>query len=399
MPPPPPPPTIAVEKGPGKRGLAPHAVISASIAQSATAVVCERAPVQPPRRNVRTTLASTTAGRSRGCPIPEKWRKDAACGGRSRSQITKFGLGLFSLRLHRGRYAQPNCVDPFCYRLCLSRHIRRGGASANLPLTCSTANAIGEPQDNCSGDWAYESPTPNSSSCSRGLRQLPWIRASNLTSSDTVNVCTLPVEPETYSTAEMRRACGATLSCPRVSYFPIRRRRPASGAGGSSPGSIAVVAATGGRYADPLAAAANAEQGDAWCRREGADPARFPCVISIAPGVYELASTLIVPAHVAVIGYGPGTTVLTASTGVAVTVQLGFAQSDPILGSALRDLPSKTSLAPAELRWRWASSVLGALTSTTFAQPRRAGARISASATEGTGRRVFQPTRSRGDGR
>ena len=104
------------------------------------------------------------------------------------------------------------------------------------------------------------------------------------------------------------------------------------------PGSIAVVAASGGRYADPLAAVANAEQGDAWCRREGDDPARYPCVISIAPGVYELASTLIVPAHMSVIGYGPNMTVLTARPGVAVAVQLGFAGLDPTFDVALRDL-------------------------------------------------------------
>ena len=164
-----------------------------------------------------------------------------------------------------------------------------------------------------------------------------WSRASSLTNSDTVNVCTLPVEPGTYSNCRDAAGVRRYAFVPKSQVFPSSP--PTSGgAGSNSPGSIAVVAATGGRYADPLAAAANAEQGDAWCRREGDDPARYPCVISIAPGIYELASTLIVPAHVSVIGYGPNMTVLTARPGVAVTVQLGFAGLDPTFDVALRDL-------------------------------------------------------------
>ena len=38
--------------------------------------------------------------------------------------------------------------------------LRRDGAApvANLPLTCSSASAIGQPQNNCSGVWAYQTP-------------------------------------------------------------------------------------------------------------------------------------------------------------------------------------------------------------------------------------------------
>ena len=209
---------------------------------------------------------------------------------------------------------------------------------ANLPLTCSDASAIGQPQNNCNGDWAYRLPSTDQLIVVKGPSSAPvWSRASTLTNSDTVNVCTLPVEPGTYS------SCRDAAGVRRLAFVPKSQVFPSSpptsgGAGGSSPGSIAVVAATGGRYADPLAAAANAEQGDAWCRREGDDPARYPCVISIAPGIYELASTLIVPAHVSVIGYGRNMTVLTARPGVAATVQLGFAGLDPTFDVALRDL-------------------------------------------------------------
>jgi hypothetical protein len=125
---------------------------------------------------------------------------------------------------------------------------------------------------------------------------------------------------------------------PKSHGFPDSWTPPRGGPGGISPASIAVVAASGGRYKDPMAAVANVEQGDAWCRRAKDDPARFPCVINIAPGVYELASTLIVPAHVSVIGHGPDMTVLTAGPGVVVTVQLGFAELDPTFDVALRDL-------------------------------------------------------------
>ena len=172
----------------------------------------------------------------------------------------------------------------------------------------------------------------------------------------------------------MRQACGALLSCPRVRCSPARRRRPAAVLVVRR--SIAVVSASGGQYTDPSAAVANVSQGDAWCRSAGDDPARFPCVISIAPGVYELASTLIVPAHVAVIGYGPATTVLTAGAGVAVTVQLGIAGLDPVFSSiALRDLTVENRFGAGGFSVALGIVKLGSLTSTTFAQPRRAGAR------------------------
>ena len=68
---------------------------------------------------------------------------------------------------------------------------------ANLPLTCSDASAIGQPQNNCGGDWAYQSATSEQLIVltSNGT----WARAVNLAGNDEVAVCALAVEPGTYS--------------------------------------------------------------------------------------------------------------------------------------------------------------------------------------------------------
>ena len=59
---------------------------------------------------------------------------------------------------------------------------------ANLPLTCSSADAIGQPQNNCGGDWSYQTPTAELIVLKGPSATATWIRASNLTSSDTVAV-------------------------------------------------------------------------------------------------------------------------------------------------------------------------------------------------------------------
>lgn len=211
-----------------------------------------------------------------------------------------------------------------------------GAPVANLPLTCASAGAIGQPQSACS-ELTYRLPTPELIVLKGSSSDPVWSRASSLTKSDTLVVCTLAVEPGTYSSCRDSAGVRRMALLPKSHGFPDPWP-PRGGPGGISPASIAVVAVSGGRYTDPMAAVANVDQGDVWCRKNEDDPARFPCVISIAPGVYELASTLIVPAHVSVIGYGPDVTVLTARPGVAVTVQLGFAGLDPTSDVALRDL-------------------------------------------------------------
>jgi hypothetical protein len=68
---------------------------------------------------------------------------------------------------------------------------------SNLVLTCSDENAIGQPQNACDGIWVYERPT-NPRIVSSGSSYV-WRRFSDLIGSDTVLVCTLPVEPGQYS--------------------------------------------------------------------------------------------------------------------------------------------------------------------------------------------------------
>ena len=92
---------------------------------------------------------------------------------------------------------------------------------ANLPLTCSSADAIGQPQDNCSGDWAYQLPNTDQLIVLKGPSSAPvWSRASSLTNSDTVNVCTLPVEPGTYSNCRDAAGVRRYAFVPKSQVFP-----------------------------------------------------------------------------------------------------------------------------------------------------------------------------------
>jgi hypothetical protein len=92
---------------------------------------------------------------------------------------------------------------------------------ANLPLTCSSADAIGQPQDNCNGDWAYRLPNTDQLIVVKGPSSAPvWIRASSLTNSDTVNVCTLPVEPGTYSNCRDAAGVRRFAFVPKSQVFP-----------------------------------------------------------------------------------------------------------------------------------------------------------------------------------
>ena len=91
---------------------------------------------------------------------------------------------------------------------------------ANLPLTCSSADAIGQPQDNCNGDWAYQLPNTELIVL-KGPSSAPvWSRASSLTNSDTVNICTLPVEPGTYSNCRDAAGVRRYAFVPKSQVFP-----------------------------------------------------------------------------------------------------------------------------------------------------------------------------------
>lgn len=67
-------------------------------------------------------------------------------------------------------------------------------------------------------------------------------------------------------------------------------------------GKVAVVAQSGGDYADPVAAMNNIA---AWC---GTSSATNPCLIKIMPGIYTLGSTLMMASYVDMEGSGADTT-------------------------------------------------------------------------------------------
>ena len=93
---------------------------------------------------------------------------------------------------------------------------------ANLPLTCPNASAIGQPQNNCSG-WVYQSPTEQLVVLKGPAAAATWARPSSLTSSDTLWVCTLPVEPGTYS------SCRDAAGVRRIAFVPKNQVFPDSG--------------------------------------------------------------------------------------------------------------------------------------------------------------------------
>ena len=174
----------------------------------------------------------------------------------------------------------------------------------NLPLTCSSASAIGQPQNNCNGVWAYQLPNTDQLIVLMGPSSSPvWSRASSLTGSDTVNVCTLPVEPGTYS------SCRDAAGVRRMAFV---RKDSIWAVGGGS----VTVDKTGADYTDPVTAAQNAFAGDTWCVAPQPDQ---PCVMAIGEGVFILRETLGIGGLV-VAGAGKGATLLVADNGVETAV-------------------------------------------------------------------------------
>ena len=173
----------------------------------------------------------------------------------------------------------------------------------NLVLTCSDENAIGQEQNACDGIWAYQIPA-NALVVSSGSFGV-WVSARDLASSDTVLVCTIPVEPRQYSSC--RDASGAR----RTAFV----RKDSILVGGS-----VTVSKTGGDYTDPVTAAQNAFAGDTWC--VAPQWPEQPCVMAIGEGVFILRGMLAIPAGVVVAGAGKGDTMLVLpdhGAGIAVS--------------------------------------------------------------------------------
>ena len=194
------------------------------------------------------------------------------------------------------------------YLLTLALLLSAAAHSEPIPalvLTCSDENAIGQPQNTCNGVWAYQVPT-NASIVSSGPYGV-WRVFGDLISSDTVLVCSLPVEPGQYSSC--RDASGA-----RRTAFALKPTFSSSGR------NSVIVSKTGGDYTDPVTAAENAFAGDTWCvAPQWPDQ---PCVMAIGDGVFILRGTLSISGGLAVSGNGKGDTLLVADNGVETAVSL-----------------------------------------------------------------------------
>ena len=181
--------------------------------------------------------------------------------------------------------------------------VAHGAPVPNLVLTCSDENAIGQEQNACDGIWAYQIPA-NALVVSSGSFGV-WVSARDLASSDTVLVCTLPVEPGQYSSC--RDASGAR----RTAFV---RKDSITGHG------TVTVSKTGGDYTDPVTAAQNAFAGDTWC--VAPQWPEQPCVMAIGEGVFILHEKLSIPEQIVVAGAGKGATLLVADNGVEAAVNV-----------------------------------------------------------------------------
>jgi hypothetical protein len=207
--------------------------------------------------------------------------------------------------------------NPACLALTLSAALLAGAVDSapvpNLVLACPDASAIGQPGLDSCGGYTYEIPT-NQRIVSTGSFSLNfWVTASDLGGPNTLLVCTLPVEPGTYS------SCRDALGVRRTAYVP----KDSVLAGG-----VVTVSKTGGDYADPITAAENAYAGDTWCVAP-VWPVQ-PCVMQISEGVFILPETLVIPEYIAVVGAGKGATMLIADNGVGVAVSTRG--SDAVVG-------------------------------------------------------------------
>jgi hypothetical protein len=171
-----------------------------------------------------------------------------------------------------------------------------------LPLTCSDENSIG--LDICNSPLTYEIPANDLIVATVTASQFSWVRASDLSGSDPVAICTLPVEPGEYSSC--RGAAGESRSIiyvPKSAVFDVRG---------------VTVSKSGGHYTDPVTAAENAFAGDTWCvAPQWPDD---PCVMDIDLGIFILHKTLVIPGGLFVAGAGKGNTMLVADNGVEIAV-------------------------------------------------------------------------------
>jgi hypothetical protein len=172
----------------------------------------------------------------------------------------------------------------------------------NLVLACSDESAIGRDFGSCHNP-AYQIPTSQLVVFSGS--SLLWSTASDLAGSDLVLVCTIPVEPDAYSSCRDAAGIRRTAFVPKDSVI----------SGGSN---SVIVSKTGGDYSDPVTAAENAFAGDTWC--VAPQWPLKPCVMAIGEGTFVLGKTFSIAEGLAVSGNGKGDTMLVADNGVETAV-------------------------------------------------------------------------------
>ena len=98
---------------------------------------------------------------------------------------------------------------------------------ANLPLTCLEDNAIGQPQNNCTGVWRYQLPISDQIVVLRNNGT--WARAATLAGTDTLTVCALPLRPGEYSGCRDESGVRRLIQLPKSQVF-ANSPTPVSGA-------------------------------------------------------------------------------------------------------------------------------------------------------------------------
>jgi hypothetical protein len=187
----------------------------------------------------------------------------------------------------------------------LASAVAHGVPVSFLPLSCPDEDAINQVAlDACSG-YVYELPTNELIVVSPSGSSYFWRKASDLAGHEAVLVCTIPVEPGTYSSC--RDATGRRRTAYQRKDVHFKEGR-----------NSVVVSKTGGHYSDPVTAANNAFAGDIWCI-EPQWPDQ-PCVMAIGDGIFILSETLHIPEGLAVSGNGKGNTMLVADNGIETAV-------------------------------------------------------------------------------
>ncbi|HNP35000.1 MAG TPA: DNRLRE domain-containing protein [Woeseiaceae bacterium] len=103
---------------------------------------------------------------------------------------------------------------------------------------------------------------------------------------------------------------------------------------------VVTVAPENGDYDNPVAAAANAHEGDTWCDRR----VESLCKIIIEAGTYEITGPIVLDG-VSLLGYGPALSVLRAAPGVRTVVQINSEELSTVANLTIVNDQASSNLA------------------------------------------------------